>query len=326
LLSATGLVVACYTALWFWQANAAQHRVETILAGGANSKLVLTGTRSSVGGYPFWVEIQLDDATVSGLPRLPTARVAAPSVTFRFHPFSPWRWTLTARHGVTLELPTTDGTARIEAQEATAEKGADGDGLAFRAGAITATGPEGAVRLDSINLQFELPETLPGEPVGDRLDFALEIDGLGLPHRLGPLGAVIDRIGCDGQIQGAIPRKRLAEALATWRDGGGAIELHRARVTWGKLQVDAEGTLALDRDLQPEAAFSAEIRNWTSFLDALVDGGSMTPREADFAKLGLALVGGAEGGTPLKTPVTLQNGQFKVEKARIGRLPHIDWP
>jgi hypothetical protein len=328
-VAVAGALALLYTGVWYWEAEAARQRVEAILATGASGKLALSGTRSAVGGFPFWVEIQIVDAVVAGLPRLPEARISAPAVSFRFHPFSPARWTLAARQGLAFDLPGPAGPLHVTAGEATAEAGtgrADTTNLAVRAGALGAAGPGLRAQLASIALKLEFPNRPTGESGAELVGFDLGLDGLALPRRLGPLGPLIQHIRLVGQIQGTVPRERLGEALAAWRDAGGTLELRSAVIDWDQVHLAGAGTLALDHDLQPEAAFSAEISNWTKMLDAMVDGGSMKPNDAEFAKLALALVGGTDGGTPLKMPITVQNGQVSVGKARIARLPPLAWP
>jgi hypothetical protein len=60
----------------------------------------------------------------------------------------------------------------------------------------------------------------------------------------------------------------------------------------------------------------------------MVADGSMKPGDAEFAKLGLALIGGGsvDGDTALKTPITVQGSQLYVEKKRVAHVPHIEWP
>ncbi|HLY56535.1 MAG TPA: DUF2125 domain-containing protein [Stellaceae bacterium] len=320
------LAIAAYTGLWYWQGSIARERVDAALAKGQVDGLRMTGSKISLGGYPFWVEVKLEDGALSGLSRFPGARITAPLVVFRYHPLTPGKWTLSTPKGLSAELPVGGSTATFSALELTADVGPRQDAAStfnIRAGGITmATNPANSVKLRSIRLRLEVPDKQgPEQHVG----FGLALDGVTLPRRMGPLGPVIDLVEFEGQFQGDLPHQRLSVALAAWRDGGGTVELRHAHIGWDRLQLDAQGTAALDHDMQPEAAFTAEVHDWTAALDALVDGGSLEPKAADYAKFGLTLLGGG-GGESLKAPIAVQNGQVYVEKAKLAKFPHIDWP
>ena len=320
------LAIAAYIGVWYWQGSIARERVDAALAKGQVDGLSITGSKTSIGGFPFWVEVRLEDAGLTGLSRFPGARITAPLVVFRYHPLTPGHWTLSTPKGLAAELPVAGNTATFSALEVTADVGPRQEAAStfnIRAGGISvAANPANKLTLRSIRLRLEVPDTKGAE---EHVGFGLTLDGVTLPHRMGPLGPVIDEVEFEGQFQGDLPHQRLSVALAAWRDGGGTVELRHAHIGWDRLQLDAEGTAALDRDMQPEAAFTAEIRDWTAALDALVDGGSLEAKEADYAKFGLALLGGG-GGESLKTSIALQNGQVYAEKAKLGRFPHIDWP
>jgi hypothetical protein len=232
--------------------------------------------------------------------------------------------------GITVKLPTSAGPLHVAAHESALDLGllaTSGDRFAVRAGDVTLGNSAGAIHLESIDLRSELPPPS-AEAANRQLGFSVLLSGLTLPRKLGPLGAVIDEIAFDGSIQGDLPSERLGDALAAWRDGGGTVELRDAHIVWGRLKLDAEGTVSLDRDMQPEAAFSAEVHNLAALFDAMVADGSMKPGDAEFAKLGLALIGGGsvDGDTALKTPITVQGSQLYVEKKRVAHVPHIEWP
>ncbi|MGH6961844.1 MAG: DUF2125 domain-containing protein, partial [Dongiaceae bacterium] len=88
-----------------------------------------------------------------------------------------------------------------------------------------------------------------------------------------PLGPTLSQVSLDGKLMGSIPRGPIAEALAAWRDNGGAIELTNASVGWGPLFMTGNGTLALDQRLQPLAAGTARRRGYLAAIDALVAAG-----------------------------------------------------
>jgi len=118
------------------------------------------------------------------------------------------------------------------------------------------------------------------------------------------------------------------EALARWRDDGGTVEIQRLALGWGPLSVTADGTLALDEGLQPQAALSAHVTGYGETVDALLRAGMVKPRAAFIAKLALGAMAKtpANGGPPeIAVPVTIQDGKLYVGPAALLVMPRIDW-
>src|SRR5260221_522214 len=155
-----------------------------------------------------------------------------------------------------------------------------------------------------------------GEGYGVRLD-SLAVGGFPTSFRVTLAGAV----------KGAVPPGQLRQALATWRDDGGTIELEEGALRWGSLAASANGTLALDAALQPIGALTATIENHNAVIDAAVAGGTLRADDANLAKvlLGLMAKPGADGKKRLTLPVTLQNRRLYLGPAQIAVLPAITW-
>ncbi len=108
-----------------------------------------------------------------------------------------------------------------------------------------------------------------------------------LPLGFGPLGDAIDELDFGATVKGAIPSGKLADALAAWRDAGGKIELDNLRLKWGGLDATANGTIALDQELQPTGGFSGAIEGYDQILTALVQNGQMRATDAGLARIAL---------------------------------------
>lgn len=330
---AAGLAVV-YTGIWFWEASVTRSQVKHFETAREAEGVHLSHHGLEIRGFPFSIEAQLHDVVVTGLPRLRATKIEMPMLTAHARPWQPNDWLFSAPDGVVAIVPDEGGGIKASAHElkgevsGTSSRGWTAD---IRAGGLAAAAlvaPVGDLEAASLRLHLSLPANPPDEHGSVTAEFSATLDRMALPQAIGPLKRVVDRIAFDGTVDGQIPALPLRAALAQWRDDGGTIELHHLTVNWQQLSVVGNGTVALDKDMQPLAAFSAALRGWPAMLDALVAQGEMGRADANFAKIGLALLArpGDDGQSELRTPITLQNGHLYLEKAKVAQVPKITWP
>ncbi len=166
-----------------------------------------------------------------------------------------------------------------------------------------------------------------GDDVQRRID--LMLGDLVLPDGVrAPLGQTIEKLELSATVKGPHGPDRDRDAMAAWRDGGGVVELPRLALDWAALSLSADGTLALDRNLQPEAALSARFTGFKETVDALVSLGKIRPRNGMTAKIVLGLLEKrpAGGGPPqITAPLTIQAGKLYIGPVQLLSLPKIDW-
>ena len=162
-------------------------------------------------------------------------------------------------------------------------------------------------------------------PPGDHLQTAVDL-GLGVTDLVtGVLGAVGNTpvtANLHANLMGAIPAGPLDQAVATWRDDGGTLEVRRLTFAASSVSVLANGTLALDNQMRPMGAATAAIRGFDEALDRLTGAGTVNPRDAQLAKLLLSAIAkpDGDGERVLNVPVTGQNGWLYVGPMRLTRL------
>jgi hypothetical protein len=162
-------------------------------------------------------------------------------------------------------------------------------------------------------------------PPGDHLQTAADL-GLGVTNLVtGALGAVSNTpvtANLHANLMGAIPPGPLDQAVASWRDDGGTVEVRRLTFAAASVSVLANGTLALDNQMRPMGAATAAIRGFDEALDRLTGAGTVNPRDAQLAKLLLSAIAqpNADGERVLNVPVTGQNGWLYVGPMRLTRL------
>jgi hypothetical protein len=173
---------------------------------------------------------------------------------------------------------------------------------------------DGAEALQVGRLQAHARRPESGANAG--LDAALLIDRLLLPDGAGgPLGREVDVVQADATLTGPVPARLDSASLAAWRDAGGTVEAHALAIRWGPLEIDAEGTLALDSAMRPLAALTARIRGFAALIDILETERAMGENAAEAVRVALALIAETPPGETrpvLEVPVTIQDGWLSV--------------
>lgn len=169
------------------------------------------------------------------------------------------------------------------------------------------------------------PPAPPADPQQTGLGATLTVTDVQLP---GPppngLGGVVNRLAVALRVQGRPPAMQ-PEALAAWSQGGGTVAVDSAALHWGPLKLALNGTLALDKDLQPQAAMTAEVRGAAQALGALKD--QLKPNEMNLARsvVGMLARPGDDGEPVIKAPVTIQARGLFVGPLKVAAVPTIQW-
>jgi len=166
-------------------------------------------------------------------------------------------------------------------------------------------------------------------PAGEKaVELALRLEKLAVdPARLAPERRPLPAFGSEIALLAAeLTVKDLPPAgggpaawLAEWRDSGGSLELRRFKLTWGEVDIEADGTLALDEALRPIGALTARVRGHAHLIDAATATGQMRERDAKTAKSVLDILAKAGGGV-LSVPLTLQDGLVSLGPIPVARL------
>ncbi len=183
--------------------------------------------------------------------------------------------------------------------------------------------------------RIELTATLPARAVTEHTETGLTVTAAFTTLRVEkaeslPLGPAITSLSIAARVMGAPPHISLAE-LSAWSRDGGTVELDGAALRWGPLALDAKGTLALDRDLQPEGALTAEISGFGEAIDTLVATGWIKPKNAQTAKAILTgLSPRAEGEAPpanptARLPISVHQHFVHIGPFRLAPLPLVVW-
>lgn len=106
---------------------------------------------------------------------------------------------------------------------------------------------------------------------------------------------------------------------------GGTVEVHHLALSTDAPSLQGSGTLALDEDLQPMAAFAVDITHVDHVLKVLQKNRWISAAEAALASLPLAFFA-ADDGARHRLSITLQDRQLSLGPIPLVMMRPISWP
>jgi hypothetical protein len=327
LILASAAICAGYTGYWVYLA----HRLQTEIGPWAESErargTVLAWDSLAVEGFPLVIRLHFTQATASGEKPLPFT-AAAPLLLAETRVWDGRHWRVSAPDGARGALPGEAGG--LAAASLDGSLGLDGSGGAtidLAAHRMAGSGIAAGIGIAAAEARLTLPDRAPGSHLDPAFAASLHLTDLSLPVTVPSFGKDVQTLSLAVTLKGALPPGRLREALAAWRQDGGTIELTDGALRWGALNANANGTFALDDQLQPIGALTATIENHNAIIDAAVAGGTLRAGDANLVKLLLGLMAkpGADGRKRLTLPVSLQNDRLYLGPAQIAALPRFTW-
>jgi len=135
--------------------------------------------------------------------------------------------------------------------------------------------------------QLELALFPDEEVSGSR--FELRAGPLSLPASLNPgLGSVVEKLSVDGIITPYIPKNLNRGRLKLWAADQGELLLETLQLTWGEVDLSAEGKIFFDDSLLPVAAMDLSVDGHKQALQLFAERGLIPPTQATVLKFSLA--------------------------------------
>ncbi len=322
LIAAAGI----YSGYWYYLARELRQGTGPWVEARRAEGLDVAWRALEIGGYPFRFRLRISGAALTATRPFAYAAESA-NVEAEASPFHLGAWRFRAPDGATVSGPL--GTAALSAASLEGSVVATDDAtiVTAHANAVEGQGAAQGFAADTLDLKLTLPRHAPQTDRDMLAAASVSIIAADLPAAPPPFPRRIDALAFAATLRGAIPPGALADALAKWRDDGGTLDIDSAHMVWAKTTVDLDGTLALDRAMQPQGALTATVTGADQVVDSIVAAGVMEARYADFAKALLRAIGHADesGAEALHVPVTLQDGRVFVGPAPIAPLPQIKW-
>jgi hypothetical protein len=335
----TGLIIGGllgYYVLWSHLADQVAAQAETWIDGQRRLGRDVSYESRRVWGFPYRLSLTLTRVKWSD-PRLPMApQLEADEITAHLQ--------LWQREHVIFDLP---GRQSAVWRSAGVEHRNSMTSERFRASLVTdgaGNWQRIAADLGKPRLQGPAEGTLRGEWAADKLllharradnvppslDLAVQVDQVTLPQQAEtPFGRALRGLRLTGNLRGGFYGTAPEELLASWRDGGGVLDLSAISLTWGELNISGTGTLALDRDFRPLGAMSGAATGALSVIDTLQANGLITPPAADAVKRALLQQQEQEERLDRKglprydIALTAQDGQLSYGNILLLSLPSV---
>jgi hypothetical protein len=320
-------ICAAYTGYWVYLA----HRLQSEIAPWAEAErargTALGWDGLAVEGFPLVIRLRFTQAAASGAKPLPFT-AAAPLLLAQTRVWDVRHWRVGAPDGARVALPGEQGgLAAASVDGAISFDKAGGATIDISAHALAGNGIAAGATIATTEAHLTLPDHAPATHLDDTFAASLRFSQIALPVTVPSFGKEIETLNLGLTLKGALPPGKLRDTLAAWRQDGGTIELTDSALRWGALEASANGTLALDDQLQPIGALTATIENHNAIIDAAVAGGTLRAGDAHLVKLLLGMMAkpGADGRQQLTLPVSLQNDRLYLGPAQIAALPRFTW-
>lgn len=324
-------IAGAYTAYWFAIAG----RIEASLVDWAQSqradRIEVSWQKVQVSGFPVAFRVYLGSAMLRDGAVTPSPEVHMPEVSGSARPWNFADWRLAAPEGLTADLAPAAGRAatslRTQAADGLVSMDTDGGWKLWLTMRDVAVEAGTQVQINSVQATIRAPPRPSSEHAEPVVALAVDASRIKLPGPIGPLGNTIDELDFGATVKGLIPRGKLADAAAAWRDAGGTIQLDSLRINWGPLGATATGTIALDQELQPIGGFSGAVQGYDQILTALAENGQIRATDAGLARIALTMLAktGPNGKPEISTVFTIQNGQMFLGPAKLGKVPRLTW-
>ena len=336
-----GIAIAIigYTAYWFVAAGEIEDRIaEWVEDQRARGITVEAGT-PEVSGYPLQFKVSLQHPSVANSAKGWAWRGDVLTASFR-----PWRFDeFDLKFNGQNDFRYFDGESWHDIQGKIEDGSAwvhlDGErrieNLLLDLKRIAVLGPWSDDPVFVTRLRARAERAAPGasETLPEPHEFgtaAVEFEGVELPPGFAEeMGETIEFLDFDLSLFGSLPSGDTNAAVRTWRDAGGTVELNSFRMRWGPLGIESTGTIALDGEMRPIAALTADIIGYGDVIDALIMSNMIPLGDAFLAKVAFNMLADkpADGGPPVlrSVPVTAQDGSLFIGPVAVSKMPAINF-
>ncbi|WP_395018000.1 DUF2125 domain-containing protein [Dongia sp.] len=330
-IAVVAVLAGGYTAYWFFVAAQFDKGIDHWVTFQRQRGFTVEFERTPISGFPLAFRTTFRNPHIAGAFAGQGFDWRGPDVVGSVSPINLYAMSFSGPGHHSLDLGV--GSATVDAKDLTLRLGLDGFGqvsaLATRFADLKGALPDGrtvAAASGEASLKAGPPPKTESDPL---LQFAASAMNLKLPE--GTVLLTADPLGearVAGTVKGRLPPAPLREALASWRDAGGTVEVTDFAAAQATLSVSGSATVALDETLQPIVAANLKARGLSETLDLLASQRRIYPEDALKMKL---FVKGAERDTKdgykeVATGLTIQGGYLAWGPFKLAKVPPIQWP
>jgi len=337
-----GLILVTYGGLWAFTGLMTKRGLEAWVAQQRAEGIDVAHGPASLGGFPLAVNVTISDVTAQATPERGGWTWSSPLVRLEVAPWNPSNLRVLFHLAPqNLALPQTGQPLRLSGQAERAELTVRLDlhggppkavGLIVNNAVVESPSwPKQPAALTDLALDFAPVESGFFGSAPEETSYTLSgtLTGLHLPPALrGPLAPDITSAQVDAIIVGEVPMDRpLEEAMRTWSNADGRVQVNRLSVNWAPLALETAGSLSLDTALQPEGTMNARVSGFMATIDGLQTQGMMRGRDATMAKvlLGTMARPGPNGDPQLEIPVVVRDSAVWAGPVALLPLPRMPW-
>ena len=329
IISMVVAVAVLYAGYWYF-ASLQLERIVGRAVAGEYSAIRINYKKSTVTGFPFSIRLNLEapEIAADGVQ----VRWLSKSAIIEIQPWNTRRYRLSLIGPHSIKLGRLRGLRELDVVSeqiiVVAEVGGDGEfsGAMLDLVGLKINSNDNSRTSTISRLEIRLSDVNPKgtERLDPRFEVSLSADTVDIPAlNVHPLGSKIGKVRAGFKLLGEISKYDKTGADA-WRQAGGTLEVQWLQVVWGALDLRAVGTVALDDELRPLAAMTADIRGFSAALQALAAAGVISSTAARSGNMALSLIAtpSSEGSPSVLTvPLTAQDGGLFFGPVRLALLP-----
>lgn len=321
-------LAAAWTVYWNVMASRAADWVAVWAAPATGKPWYGSFHGAETSGFPFMLRVRLADVSVTWQGHDGEAVWRGPWLVAGFRPWSlarfdidlPPEQTVSLDDGAMLHLIAVEmssGTAHVEIEDNRASA------LSLDLADVVATVEQNRPPVTASRVRTTIA-AVPGD--APAWDVALRLEDARFPSPVpAPFTGEMPLLSTAFTVRGDVPDGPLAQRLAAWRDGGGVIDIHSLDLDWPPLEVAGEGSVALDRQMRPVGAFTAEVVGYREMIDAFEQLGQIPANQAAMAGGALDAMArtGEDGKKRLTVPLSVQDGHLFVGPLMVAEVPPV---
>ena len=329
--AAFGILLAAYSGYWLYLSHTLGETISELRVRWHEAGVEVKHGELSVGGYPYRIEVTARDVEAAGQNGSVNWRWRTPILQATAHPWKLSHWVAVVETPSDIDFSLTNdwslalmvGRGRISVNV-----GADAflERVSFDLRDLRMQPNVGSDYVDINRAELHVRRAPMKSPSLDVAVFIKEM-AFGQTHSY-TFGNRLQELNAEISLKGPMPVTWSRMALDGWRDAGGVVEVHSLQMLWGNLEVQVDGTFAIDEAYRPIGAASATIKGYASLLAALRMEGIVSEPAAFAAGLALDLLAEPapdDGRGLLRVPITLQDGHLHVGPVPLMPLgPVID--